>query len=140
MPLTELGYQLIRNLSAGNSKTGVVPSNRFWVIQWGHIKMTTTPTPGNRLLVMQVKLPGDPDPLARTFAPSAQGPSTVQRYQLFPGILAPQGLHTGEVMFMALPNVPIMLEGWEFTLHDVNNVDPNDHLELRALIVKIERD
>jgi hypothetical protein len=89
---------------------------------------------------MQVNLPGDPDPIARTFAPNVQGPGTVQRYQLFPGILAPYGLHTGEVMFMALPNVPVMLEGWEFKIHDANNCDPNDHLELRALTIRIERD
>lgn len=134
-----IGYVNIRDLSPGNVKEGFIPIDRAWTFLWGHIKFATTNTPGSRLLVMQLNLPLDPDPLARTWAPSAQGPNNVTRYQFFPGHAGIAGEHTGEVVFMPLPAVPLMLGGWKFKVSDVNNVDPNDHMEIRCFVMKEER-
>jgi len=130
-----LKYILVRDLSPGNSKGGVVPANRIWTVVWGHVKFTSTATPGSRMIVMRAKLPGDPRPLARTWASEVQSPNTIHRYQLFPGGATTPGEHMGSTIYMPLPAVPVMLEGWEFSIYDETNSDPNDHMELRALVV-----
>lgn len=106
---------------------------------WAHCKYTATSTHGERLLVMELRLPGDPDPLARTWAMSPQSPGTISRYQLFPGGPAVFSTIPEGVVYLPLPVNPVMLEKWQFTLKDSANVDPNDHLELRAMVVLEEK-
>lgn len=139
MPLLTTEYKLIRDISPGNIKTGTVPNNRTWTIMWGHIKLTTTTAPTPRALVMRLEIPGDPVPLARTWSPVTQTANTILRYQLFPSIIGQPGLYAGETVFLPLPSFPVMMENWIFTLYDLNNVDPLDHLEIRAIVVKEER-
>lgn len=87
---------------------------------------------------MRLNLPGEPEPLARTWAPEQQQPGSLQRYQLFPGHEVESGIRAN-IAYLPLPATPVMLGGWEFSLEDANAVDPNDHLELRALVVREER-
>lgn|SRR4030066_1175047 len=139
MAMASLRYVLVRDTSPGNSKTGTVPDNRYWTIVWGHIKYTAAATPGNRVLVMRASLPGDPAPLARTWAKESQEPNSIRRYQFFPGSFGEAGAHAAEITYVPLPPRPVMLPGWQFTISDDMNVDPNDHLEMRSFVMLEER-
>ena len=138
MAIRQLGYKLLRDLSGGSEKSGQVPANRAWTILWGHVKYTASAAPGQRFICMRARLPGDPSPLARTWSGEPQEPNSVRRYQFFPGWVQ-AGANSGEVTFVALPPKPTMLAGWEFSLYDSAGIDPNDHLELRALVILEER-
>jgi len=139
VPIQRVNYRLVRDLSAGSSKGGSVPANRFWTIIWGHVKYTSTATPGKRFLVMRASLPGDPAPLARTWAMEPQEPGSVRRYQFFPGSVSGAGTHSAEVTYVALPEQPLMFPGWTFSIEDSANIDPNDHLEIRSIVILEER-
>src|SRR3990167_550159 len=134
-----MSYGLLRDLSIGNYKEGIVPDKEVWEIKWAHAKFTTTATKGDRLLVMSAFLPDDPEtPLARTFSPIIQRENTARRYQMFPGISSV--LPVLDVSCIILPNTPMLLSGWKFTLTDFYNVDVNDHLELRSTVIQVTKE
>jgi hypothetical protein len=135
-------YYFGRDLSEGNHKTLVIPHHRFWSVSWAHVRVKTTKKRGQRLLNMRIELPGDERPIARAISPVYQPHNTVMRYQFFSGLPVdrPDMVHNNNVVYIPLPTNPTLIEDWILHVEDMNNIDENDHVELRGFVALQERE
>ena len=134
-------YVFLRDTSPGNHKIFTVPAGRVWSIDWLHVRFRSNALPGSRLLSMRLMLPSEPGkPLARFISPVYQHVGSVWRYQFLPGILeAPTRVHAGNIVYLPIPDQFVLNEGWEIHIEDMNDTDPDDHIEVRSLVALQEK-